>query len=329
METSREHRTSFIGKLVPELTTRLAFPHDSRTLQNDFPGFRNLGNTCYLNAVLQCIFQCEPLGADLSNSPELSGIVERAVRAVFASYVASDASAADVIAPTLVVDELRRHVGFNLGRQQDAAECLGHLLQYTGLGQRLCDSHSELVEGSVVLSYTPESAQVSGAAAAIDARALLLEATTGDGGLKLAPAVLAIRINNIYEQGDDAFWVDAQVDWPKEALTLTIANDAAPQAEYVVQSYLVHRRDEGASVSLGMRSGHYVAYFQHGASWYLADDSRVTLLTEAPREFPYVVFLTRRDCVGGRHMSAMRKRAQSMRQTRERAFEMSQKSMVA
>ena len=141
--------------------------------------------------------------------------------------------------------------------------------------------------------------------------------------------MLAIRINNIYEQGEEEFWVDAQVDWPKEALTLTIANEAAPEAEYVVQSYLVHRRDEGASVSQGMRSGHYVAYFQNGASWYLADDLRVTMLTEAPREFPYVVLLTRRDCLGGGHMDAMWKRVQSMRQTRNRAFEMSQKSMVA
>ena len=108
-----------------ELTTRLAFPHDSRTLQNDFPRFQNLGNTCYLDAVLQCIFHCEPLGADLSNSPDVSVIIERAARAVFVSYVASDVSAADVIAPTIVVGELRRHVGFTFEGQQDAGECLG------------------------------------------------------------------------------------------------------------------------------------------------------------------------------------------------------------
>ena len=302
--------------------TRVALPHDVRTLQNDFPGFRNLGNTCFLNAVLQCMFHCEPLGADLLNNPDMTGIVERTVRAVFAEYIASDASTVDVIAPIDVVNELKRQVGFTFGRQQDAAECLRHLLHYTGLGHRHCDAHAEMVDGSVVLSYTPEAAQVSVAAGAIDARALLLEATTGDVGLKHAPAVLAIRINNIYEQGDEEFWVDVHVDWPKEAFTVTIGNEAAPQAQYSVQSYLTHRREEGASVSRGMRSGHYVAYFQHDGSWYLADDAKVTLLTEAPQEFPYIVFLTRSNCLGDNHMGAMRKRIQNMKRFRKRAVVM-------
>ena len=110
----------------------------------------------------------------------------------------------------------------------------------------------------------------------------MLEATTGDGCLKRAPPALAIRINNIYEQGGEEFWVDAKVAWPIEAVTLTIMNDAEPQAEYDVQAYLVHRHEDGAPVSRGMRSGHYVAYFRYGTSWYLADDSKVTMLTEGP-----------------------------------------------
>ena len=53
-----------------------------RTLQNDFPGFRNLGNTWYSNAVLQCMFHCEPLGADLINTPDMTGIIERTARSL-------------------------------------------------------------------------------------------------------------------------------------------------------------------------------------------------------------------------------------------------------
>lgn len=105
------------------------------------------------------------------------------LRAVFAEYIATDESTVDDIAPIDVVNELRRQVGFTFGRQQDAAECLRHLLHYPGLGHRHCDAHADLVDGSVVLRYTPAAAQVSGAAAAIDARALLLEATAWDGGL--------------------------------------------------------------------------------------------------------------------------------------------------
>ena len=98
--------------------------------------------------------------------------------------------------------------------QHDAAECLRQLLRCTGMGQRYCDSQADVVDGSVVICYTPESAQVSAGAAAVDARGLLLEATTGDRALKLGAQVLAIRVENTYEQGGEIFWVDAQISWP-------------------------------------------------------------------------------------------------------------------
>ena len=83
----------------------------------------------------------------------------------------------------------------------------------------------------------------------------MLEATTGEGSLKQAPPALAIRINNIYEQGGGEFWVDAQVEWSSEAITITIANDAEPEAEYDVQAYLVHRHADGAQVFQDVHSG--------------------------------------------------------------------------
>ena len=130
----------------------------------------------------------------------------------------------------------------------------------------------------MVICYTPDVAQVSAAAAAVDARGLLLEATTGEEALKLGAQVITIRIENTYEQGGEFFWVDAQIAWSCEPTTLTIDNDAEPQVDYEVQAYLAHRHDANAPVSAGMRSGHYVAYFKHGASWYLANDEKVEKL---------------------------------------------------
>ena len=259
-----------------------------------------------------------------------AGIVERALRDLFAEYIATDISTADVISPVDVVHEIGRHAGFNLGRQHDAAECLRQLLHYAGLGQRLCDTQAEVADGGVVICYTPEAAQVSEAAVAIDARTLLLEATTGDGGLKRAPPALIIRINNIYEQGGEEFWVDARVEWPNEALTITIGNDAEPEVEYDVQACLVHRHADGAPVSRGMRSGHYVAYFRQGAAWYLADDSKVTRLSTSPTEFPYVVLLARKDRLRAEKLaSAIQKRMQGVKKLRREAPVSIQTSMGA
>ena len=81
--------TSAAEQQEPQLSARLAYPHDARTLQNDFPGFFNLGNTCYLNSVLRCIFHCEPLASDLFSPARSSGIIEAKLRELFADHIAS------------------------------------------------------------------------------------------------------------------------------------------------------------------------------------------------------------------------------------------------
>lgn len=69
---TQKHRVSVVGQVQPDLMTRVVLPRDVRTLRNDFPGFLNLGNTCFLNAVLRCMFRCGPLGADLFHAPMIS-----------------------------------------------------------------------------------------------------------------------------------------------------------------------------------------------------------------------------------------------------------------
>ena len=125
-------------------------------------------------------------------------------------------------------------------------------------------------------------------------------------------ALVVVRIENTYEQGGVASWVDARVAWSNGLCTLTLANGVEQCVDYNVQAYLVHRHGAGVAVARGMQSGHYVAYFKLGGVWYLADDSRVTRLTEAPIEFPYIVLLARCDRARGAHMAAMRKRAQGI-----------------
>ncbi|CAK0796442.1 unnamed protein product, partial [Prorocentrum cordatum] len=313
----RAHAFSAIGQQEPLLPTRLARPHDARTLSNDFPGFRNLGDTCYLNAVLQCIFHCEPLASSLFAPAQRPGVLETALRDLFEEYVASGDSTADVIAPVRVLQKVQQHAGFVPGRQQDAAECLRQLLLCTGLHRRFCDSQAPVADGGVVMSFAPEVAQISSAAGAIDAKALLLTAMADEGKLGIGAQVLVLRMETTYELGGEDFWVDAHVTWPDHSLTVTVANEAEPQVDYDVQAYLVHIPFD-TDVSRGMRSGHYVAYFKHGSTWYEADDQKVTMLTEPPTKFPYVVLLARCDRGRPAHAAALRRRVQAVAEPEER-----------
>ena len=70
---------------------------------------------------------------------------------------------------------------------------------------------------------------------------------------------------------------------------MTIENEAEPQVDYDVQAYLAHRHDANAPLSRGMASGHYVAYFKHGVTWYVANDEKVEKLSSPSPEFRYAV----------------------------------------
>ena len=157
---------------------------------------------------------------------------------------------------------------------------------------------------------------MSGAGSAVDMRALLLEAVTGETALEQSPEALVVRLENTYEEGGELFWVNVDAKWPEEPYPITTKESGQAQTEYIVQAYLVHRRAAGAGVAQGMRSGHYIAYFKRSGQWYRADDEQVTLLAEPPTEFPYVVFLARSSRQPCRKMM---KRAACLRKLRKHA----------
>ena len=80
------------------------------------------------------------------------------------------------------------------------------------MGERQCRTHAEAVDGSVVLCYTSEVAQVSQKGPLLDMPSLLIEAATGEQALCVPPPAVVLRIENTYEQGDESFWVDAKAN---------------------------------------------------------------------------------------------------------------------
>ena len=111
-----------------------------------------------------------------------------------------------------LVNQFLGYTGLAGGRQQDAAECLMHLLQAIDGGrmqQRVCKSHAAASVEGMILCKASEEAQVSREAAPVSMANMLTTALTVEQALREDPATLIVRVENIYEQNDAYFSVDA------------------------------------------------------------------------------------------------------------------------
>ncbi|KAG0486988.1 hypothetical protein HPP92_009083 [Vanilla planifolia] len=160
--------------LLPLVNEQRAYSTDSSTI---VPGLRNLGNNCFLNSILQALASCSSFLQFLQNLLNIDGSVneqmfESMPLAVSLTSLLEELSLVrderTVVNPREVMLALGCHVqGFNLTRQQDAAEAFIHLL--SSLEKEIIESYiylqriDSLADVTSVSSriYNPENAQVN------------------------------------------------------------------------------------------------------------------------------------------------------------------------
>ena len=93
-------------------------------------GFPNLGNTCYMNALVQCLFHCLPFRRDLWSLEAGASCMGDCLRDLLRVYCDAGSTAVDTLAPLVrVVRLILARCGYAGGSPQNAADCLVHLLQ--------------------------------------------------------------------------------------------------------------------------------------------------------------------------------------------------------
>ena len=166
-------------------------------------GFPNLGNTCYINAVLQCLFHCAPFRRDLWRQAEGTSYMGDCLRCLLRTYCDPTSTAIDTMAPLVrTVRQVLAHSGFPGGSQLDAAECLMHLLQSIDQGRchlRVCGVYAARSVEGMILCPAPAEVHARGVVpTAVPIAEFLVAALTADCAVRQAPPALLLLVENTY-----------------------------------------------------------------------------------------------------------------------------------
>ena len=210
---------------------------------NVFPGMRNVGNTCWLNALLQCTFHVAPLRRWLQDRARAGSVsfsqLPQDVLAEMTQKYWSRIAKKSIMVPIKMLRRLvqaQPHLGGAL--QQDVADAF----QYFGLDVRLL--HVELAAAS-------ESVCANGVVqAALDDVLLASEVAPLDSILEVAlpaphvaappPPCVAVHCPTAFPAGDGFRYTRCRISGADSPLTIGSGLNAA---EYRLRAYVEHRHN--------------------------------------------------------------------------------------
>ena len=272
-----------------------------------YPGLINLGNTCYLGAVVQCLLHSGPVRTRL-----LSLTNAAADGAAVALFKADLQSLSDAMVNGVSVADHEERVKFDtysphslldgflalrsqekrplrLGGQHDALEALEEVLTQTQLGNTLFNVGSEHRPDIVALPPFEEDGWWYGKfttlANMIDMKGLLKDGFQylADRLATPSPMLAVVVPPFAFHHADGpSQWLEKSLhaDWGDGVLDLVeyfpADTDGRMDAKYQLVAHVEYVGVEGVIPTLGFTEGHFRSHFAEAGVWYMADDSVVS-----------------------------------------------------
>lgn len=256
----------------------LTGPHTSFTLLNDsninvFPGFRNFGNTCWLNSLLQCIMHVDRLRREVLVEREVESRMNVGLRRLCKTYWALNGIPRHaVIAPLDVLMALILEwpqLGGAL--QQD----VGEAMQFFPFGALAAidvppSAASFCAEGVVMAALDAATLQE----ATMSWRSLWQRISQGWNDAACLPEIIMVSFPTVYECPGEGFkYSKLVVTGVDEVIEVACASPRS----FRLRAYIEHRHHGQPGAKTSRVGGHYVAHFRNHNVWYIGDDTATSM----------------------------------------------------
>ena len=257
------------------------FLHDQNI--NAFPGLRNVGNTCWLNSLLQCCLHTVPLRTYIEKGELPNRRIGAAIQKLSHKYWGRGHSLKfSVLAPIAVLQELiAASPAFGGALQCDVVEACQALNLANVLKVGSDQLPDVLVQNGMLQPIVPDNLlEMDTISLDVFMGTLFAQVRWPPDGM---PEVIAMSLPTVYEKHGRWHYTKTKICDGNDTIRLG-------QSQYIMRSCIQHLHF-GAPSRRSRTQGHYIAHVRNKGSWYTANDTAVTLKQDTTFALPALLFL--------------------------------------